>query len=78
MQYLLTFVGDGLIERDLRELISARREGAKENTYEVWIWTSDLRAAGTDSNIFIQVLSRDPHVIHNTWCYTRYNSNALS
>ena len=47
--------GDGLIERELSELASARREQAKQETFEVWIWTSDVRAAGTDSNVSLQV-----------------------
>ena len=55
----LISTGDGLIERELNELLSARREQAKQSTYEVWIWTSDIRAAGTDSNVSLQVSNQN-------------------
>lgn len=46
--------GDGRIERKLHPLIS--QEPAKvDSTWTVHVWTSDIRGAGTDANVSIQV-----------------------
>ncbi|MBN3300355.1 LOXH1 protein, partial [Amia calva] len=47
--------GDGLIERELYEMVSLRQKRQKKHPWSLWIWTSDLKGAGTDANVFLQV-----------------------
>ncbi|KAE8291828.1 Lipoxygenase-like proteiny domain-containing protein 1 [Larimichthys crocea] len=47
--------GDGLIERDLYEMVSLRQKRQKKHPWSLWIWTSDLPSAGTDADISFQV-----------------------
>uniref|UniRef100_A0A3Q2WL46 Lipoxygenase homology PLAT domains 1b n=1 Tax=Haplochromis burtoni TaxID=8153 RepID=A0A3Q2WL46_HAPBU len=46
--------GDGLIERELYEMVSLRQKRQK-HPWSLWIWTSDLPSAGTDADISFQV-----------------------
>uniref|UniRef100_A0A3B4YR02 Lipoxygenase homology PLAT domains 1 n=1 Tax=Seriola lalandi dorsalis TaxID=1841481 RepID=A0A3B4YR02_SERLL len=46
--------GDGLIERELYEMVSLRQKRQK-HPWSLWIWTSDLANAGTDAEISFQV-----------------------
>ena len=49
--------GDGRIERELHPSVdksfSEKRE--KLGSWEVRVWTSDIRGAGTDANVTLQV-----------------------
>ncbi|KAM9858421.1 lipoxygenase homology domain-containing protein 1 [Aulostomus maculatus] len=47
--------GDGLIERELYEMVSLRQKRQKKHPWSLWIWTSDLPNAGSDADIFFQV-----------------------
>ncbi|XP_075323805.1 LOW QUALITY PROTEIN: lipoxygenase homology domain-containing protein 1 [Odontesthes bonariensis] len=47
--------GDGLIERELYEMVSLRQKRQKKHPWSLWIWTSDLPNAGTDADISFQV-----------------------
>ncbi|XP_074850459.1 lipoxygenase homology domain-containing protein 1 isoform X1 [Carettochelys insculpta] len=47
--------GDGLIERELYEMVSLRQKRLKKNPWSLWIWTSDIKNAGTDASIFFQI-----------------------
>lgn len=45
--------GDGRIERILKENTSLRREGKAQTAWNVSVYTSDLKNAGTDANVYI-------------------------
>ncbi|XP_030643524.1 lipoxygenase homology domain-containing protein 1 [Chanos chanos] len=47
--------GDGLIERELYEMVSLRQKKQKKHPWSLWIWTSDLQGAGTDAPVFLQI-----------------------
>ncbi|XP_063051831.1 lipoxygenase homology domain-containing protein 1 [Engraulis encrasicolus] len=47
--------GDGLIERELYEMVSLRQKRQKKHPWSLWIWTSDLPGAGTDATVFFQI-----------------------
>ncbi|XP_028915161.1 lipoxygenase homology domain-containing protein 1 [Ornithorhynchus anatinus] len=47
--------GDGLVERQLYEMVSLRQKRLKKYSWSLWIWTTDLKKAGTDAPIFIQL-----------------------
>ncbi|XP_072269601.1 lipoxygenase homology domain-containing protein 1 [Pyxicephalus adspersus] len=47
--------GDGLIERELYEMVSLRQKRQKKLPWSLWIWTSDIKNAGTDANILLQI-----------------------
>ncbi|XP_039606557.1 lipoxygenase homology domain-containing protein 1-like [Polypterus senegalus] len=47
--------GDGLIERELYEMVSLRQKRQKKHPWSLWIWTSDIKNAGTDANILLQI-----------------------
>ncbi|XP_019387226.1 PREDICTED: lipoxygenase homology domain-containing protein 1 [Crocodylus porosus] len=47
--------GDGLVERELYEMVSLRQKRLKKNPWSLWIWTSDIKNAGTDATVFLQV-----------------------
>ncbi|XP_068508966.1 lipoxygenase homology domain-containing protein 1 [Syngnathus scovelli] len=47
--------GDGLIERELYEMVSLRQRKQKKYPWSLWIWTSDLKGAGTDAQVFLQI-----------------------
>uniref|UniRef100_A0A3Q3AH36 Lipoxygenase homology PLAT domains 1a n=1 Tax=Kryptolebias marmoratus TaxID=37003 RepID=A0A3Q3AH36_KRYMA len=46
--------GDGLIERELYEMVSLRQKKHKY-PWSLWIWTSDVKGAGTDAQVFLQI-----------------------
>ncbi|XP_040840655.1 lipoxygenase homology domain-containing protein 1 isoform X3 [Ochotona curzoniae] len=46
---------DGLIERQLYEMVSLRKKRLKKFPWSLWVWTTDLKKAGTNSPIFIQM-----------------------
>ncbi|XP_076859680.1 lipoxygenase homology domain-containing protein 1 [Brachyhypopomus gauderio] len=47
--------GDGLIERELYEMVSLRQRRQKKHPWSLWIWTSELPGAGTDASILFQI-----------------------
>uniref|UniRef100_A0A4W4F748 PLAT domain-containing protein n=1 Tax=Electrophorus electricus TaxID=8005 RepID=A0A4W4F748_ELEEL len=47
--------GDGLIERELYEMVSLRQKRQKKHPWSLWIWTSDLPGSGTDASILFQI-----------------------
>ncbi|KAM4746369.1 lipoxygenase homology domain-containing protein 1 [Anableps anableps] len=47
--------GDGLIERELYEMVSLRQRRQKKHPWSLWIWTTDMPGAGTDAEISFQV-----------------------
>ncbi|KAI7798290.1 putative lipoxygenase homology domain-containing protein 1-like [Triplophysa rosa] len=47
--------GDGLIERELYEMVSLRQKRQKKHPWSLWIWTSDLAGSGTDASILLQI-----------------------
>ncbi|KAL7853335.1 hypothetical protein AOLI_G00201790 [Acnodon oligacanthus] len=47
--------GDGLVERELYEMVSLRQRKQKKLPWSLWIWTSDIKGAGTDAQVFLQV-----------------------
>ncbi|KAG9355040.1 hypothetical protein JZ751_001753, partial [Albula glossodonta] len=47
--------GDGLIERELYEMVSLRQKRQKKHPWSLWIWTSDVSGAGTDAPITLQI-----------------------
>ncbi|XP_062236812.1 lipoxygenase homology domain-containing protein 1 [Platichthys flesus] len=47
--------GDGLIERELYEMVSLRQKRPKKHPWSLWIWTSDIPGAGSDADISFQV-----------------------
>ncbi|MCJ8735061.1 hypothetical protein PDJAM_G00242560 [Pangasius djambal] len=47
--------GDGLIEREIYEMVSLRQKRQKKYPWSLWIWTSDLPGAGTDASIILQI-----------------------
>ncbi|XP_062984875.1 lipoxygenase homology domain-containing protein 1 [Elgaria multicarinata webbii] len=50
--------GDGLVERELYEMVSLRQKRLKKNPWSLWIWTTDMKGAGTDAPIFLQIYGR--------------------
>uniref|UniRef100_A0A673G3G1 PLAT domain-containing protein n=1 Tax=Sinocyclocheilus rhinocerous TaxID=307959 RepID=A0A673G3G1_9TELE len=46
---------DGLIERELYEMVSLRQKRQKKHPWSLWIWTSDLPGAGTDASVLLQI-----------------------
>ncbi|PIO24969.1 hypothetical protein AB205_0186700, partial [Aquarana catesbeiana] len=50
--------GDGLIERELYEMVSLRQKRQKKHPWSLWIWTSDVKNAGTDANILLQIFGQ--------------------
>uniref|UniRef100_A0A8C5H2G2 Lipoxygenase homology domain-containing protein 1-like n=1 Tax=Gouania willdenowi TaxID=441366 RepID=A0A8C5H2G2_GOUWI len=47
--------GDGLVERELYEMVSLRQKKQKRYPWSLWVWTSDVKGAGTDAQVFVQV-----------------------
>ncbi|XP_030215683.1 lipoxygenase homology domain-containing protein 1 [Gadus morhua] len=47
--------GDGLIERELYEMVSLRQKRQKKHPWSLWIWTSDIPNSGTDADISFQI-----------------------
>uniref|UniRef100_A0A3B4DKH5 PLAT domain-containing protein n=1 Tax=Pygocentrus nattereri TaxID=42514 RepID=A0A3B4DKH5_PYGNA len=47
--------GDGLVERELYEMVSLRQKRQKKHPWSLWIWTSDLSGAGTDASVLLQI-----------------------
>ena len=54
-QWLAVDEGDKRIERILLEDKSQREQREMKNTWFVWVYTSDLKNAGTDANVFIVI-----------------------
>ncbi|TRZ03142.1 hypothetical protein DNTS_014536 [Danionella cerebrum] len=54
-QWLDEDEGDGIIERELYEMVSLRQKRQKKHPWSLWIWTSDLSGAGTDASILLQI-----------------------
>ncbi|XP_072290031.1 lipoxygenase homology domain-containing protein 1 [Eucyclogobius newberryi] len=51
--------GDGLIERELYEMVSLRQKRQKKHPWSLWIWTSDIPSAGTDADISFQIYGEE-------------------
>ncbi|CAL8278491.1 unnamed protein product [Merluccius merluccius] len=51
-------IGDGLIERELFEMVSLRQKKMRKYPWSLWIFTSDMKGAGTDAQVFIQVYGK--------------------
>ncbi|XP_068933675.1 lipoxygenase homology domain-containing protein 1 isoform X3 [Petaurus breviceps papuanus] len=47
--------GDGLIERQLYEVVSLRKKRLKKVAWSLWVWTNDLKKAACNVPVFIQV-----------------------
>ncbi|KAL1253398.1 hypothetical protein QQF64_018091 [Cirrhinus molitorella] len=47
--------GDGLVERELYEMVSLRQKKQKKFPWSLWIFTSEMKGAGTDAQVFLQV-----------------------
>ncbi|KAL7828480.1 hypothetical protein SRHO_G00321140 [Serrasalmus rhombeus] len=47
--------GDGLVERELYEMVSLRQKRQKKHPWSLWIWTSDISGAGTDASVLLQI-----------------------
>ncbi|KAK1803299.1 hypothetical protein P4O66_004083 [Electrophorus voltai] len=54
-QWLDEDEGAGLVERELYEMVSLRQRKQKKFPWSLWIWTSDVKGAGTDAQVFLQV-----------------------
>nr|XP_019595266.1 PREDICTED: lipoxygenase homology domain-containing protein 1 isoform X5 [Rhinolophus sinicus] len=50
--------GDGLIERQLYEMVSLRKKRMKKFCWSLWVLTTDLRKAGTNTPIFVQIYGK--------------------
>uniref|UniRef100_A0A8C4ZN74 Lipoxygenase homology PLAT domains 1 n=1 Tax=Gadus morhua TaxID=8049 RepID=A0A8C4ZN74_GADMO len=46
---------DGLIERELYEMVSLRQKRLKKYPWTLWIFTTDMKGAGTDAQVFLQI-----------------------
>ncbi|KAM8782296.1 lipoxygenase homology domain-containing protein 1 isoform 3-T3 [Rhynchonycteris naso] len=49
---------DGLIERQLYEMVSLRKKRLKKFCWSLWVLTTDLKKAGTNTPIFIQIYGK--------------------
>ncbi|XP_066103487.1 lipoxygenase homology domain-containing protein 1 isoform X1 [Saccopteryx bilineata] len=49
---------DGLIERQLYEMVSLRKKRLKKFSWSLWVLTTDLKKAGTNTPIFIQIYGK--------------------
>ncbi|XP_056146384.1 lipoxygenase homology domain-containing protein 1 [Lampris incognitus] len=47
--------GDGLVERELYEMVSLRQKKQKKYPWSLWIWTSEVKGSGTDAQVFLQI-----------------------
>ncbi|KAM9102483.1 lipoxygenase homology domain-containing protein 1 [Sarcophilus harrisii] len=47
--------GDGLIERQLYEVVSLRKKRLKKYAWSLWVWTNDLKKAACNVPVFIQL-----------------------
>ncbi|XP_062409544.1 lipoxygenase homology domain-containing protein 1-like [Sardina pilchardus] len=47
--------GDGMVERELYEMVSLRQKRQKKYPWSLWVWTSDVKGSGTDAQVFVQV-----------------------
>ncbi|KAK9954997.1 hypothetical protein ABG768_014905 [Culter alburnus] len=47
--------GDGLVERELYEMVSLRQKKQKKFPWSLWVWTSEIKGSGTDAQVFLQV-----------------------
>ncbi|KAF6302998.1 lipoxygenase homology domains 1 [Rhinolophus ferrumequinum] len=50
--------GDGLIERQLYEMVSLRKKRMKKFCWSLWVLTTDLRKAGTNTPISVQIYGK--------------------
>ena len=54
-RWLCLDAGDGRIERELHPTVEEKEGGGGERRWRVHVWTSDIRGAGTDANVTLQV-----------------------
>ena len=54
-RWLCLDTGDGRIERELHPTVEEKEGGGGERRWRVHVWTSDIRGAGTDANVTLQV-----------------------
>ncbi|XP_076139289.1 lipoxygenase homology domain-containing protein 1-like [Alosa pseudoharengus] len=47
--------GDGMVERELYEMVSLRQKRLKKYPWSLWVWTSDVKGSGTDAQVFVQI-----------------------
>ncbi|CAB4019689.1 lipoxygenase homology domain-containing 1-like, partial [Paramuricea clavata] len=57
-QWIADDEGDGRLERELYESEDMRQKRRPKIVYNVWVWTSDERGAGTDANVFITLYGK--------------------
>ena len=54
-RWLCLDAGDGRIERELHPTVEEKEGRRGERRWRVHVWTSDIRGAGTDANVTLQV-----------------------
>ncbi|CAK8676643.1 unnamed protein product [Clavelina lepadiformis] len=54
-KWFATDEGDGLLHRELYENKSLRKQVVQKLPWNCTIWTTDVRNAGTDANVFMQI-----------------------
>ena len=54
-RWLCLDAGDGRIERELHPTVEEKEGRGGERRWRVHVWTSDIRGAGTDANVTLQV-----------------------
>ena len=54
-RWLCLDTGDGRIERELHPTVEEKEGGGGERRWRVHVWTSDIRGAGTDATVTLQV-----------------------
>ncbi|XP_063398724.1 lipoxygenase homology domain-containing protein 1-like isoform X1 [Mytilus trossulus] len=54
-KWLATDQEDGLIQRTLFEQKAVRKQREKKMPWNIWIYTSDMKMAGTDANVYVCV-----------------------
>ncbi|KAK7479806.1 hypothetical protein BaRGS_00028986, partial [Batillaria attramentaria] len=54
-KWLATDEGDGLIQRTLFEQTGLRKKKEKRVPYQAWVFTSDIKHAGTDANVYMVI-----------------------
>ncbi|KAL8614278.1 hypothetical protein ACOMHN_007616 [Nucella lapillus] len=52
-KWLATSEGDGLIQRTLYEQTGLRKKKEKKVPWQVWVFTSDIKGAGTDASVYM-------------------------
>ena len=59
-RWLCLDAGDGRIERELHPTVEEKEGRGGERRWRVHVWTSDIRGAGTDANVTLQVSQLGP------------------